>query len=71
ETDLPGEEDRGGEGVMRGPGWTARSAISRPSDHRSGSIRDEYEEEDEGEEERRRVSSDEIEKIRRILSDLD
>ena len=71
ETDLPGEEDREGEGIMQGPGWTARSVIFRPSERRSGSTRDDYEEEDERDEERRRVSSDEIEKIRRILSDLD
>jgi cell division initiation protein len=72
ETDLPGEEDREGEGVLRGPGWTARSAISRPSEQRQVSPDDEYEEDEETpEDQRTRVSSDEIEKIRRILSDLD
>ena len=71
ETDLPGEEDRETDEIMQGPGWTARSVISRPSEQRPGAPREEYEEEEEREDERRRVSSDEIEKIRRILSDLD
>lgn len=64
------EEDE----VTEGPGWTARTVVSRPSeqrrpqDARPGYEQDEDEEDDET---NTRASSEEIEKIRRILSDLD
>ena len=69
ETDMPGEQGTGREEeVLSGPGWTARSVISRPA---GGGMEEEPEEGELDEGSRRRVSSDEIEKIRRILSDLD
>ena len=68
ETDMPGEQGQArDEEVLSGPGWTARSVISRPS----GGMEEEQEDEDSDEGSQRRVTSDEIEKIRRILSDLD
>lgn len=60
------------EEIIQGPGWTARTVISRPSEQ-SGPRSEpasEYEEE-EDDETSTQTSSDEIEKIRRILSDLD
>lgn len=65
-------EQRPHEEVIHGPGWTARTVVSRPSEQaasRSDSP-PEYEDE-EDKETSTRSSSDEIEKIRRILSDLD
>lgn len=58
--------------VMHGPGWTARTVISRPSEQSSSRPQPSPEvDEEEGGQESSRTSSDEIEKIRRILSDLD
>lgn len=63
------------EEVMRGPGWTARTVISRPSEQTTSPADQapEYEEEEEEDDESKTSSSssDEIEKIRRILSGLD
>lgn len=61
------------EEVMEGPGWTARTVVSRPSEQQpSGSRAPGYEEGDEEDDSTStHASSEEIEKIRRILSDLD
>lgn len=73
EESKPAASQRQQEEVMHGPGWTARTVISRPPEQ-TGS-RPEHAPEDPQEEQddetSTRASSDEIEKIRRILSDLD
>lgn len=81
------EEQRGdgshGEDVVRGTGWTTRTVVSQPSEQRTSQQRLDRDEEagadvgeaDVGEADlddaRRQGSSDEIQKIRRILKDLD
>lgn len=64
------------EDVISGQGWTARTVISRPSEQQAPPTDTSEEPESEGdqadnEETTTRASSEEIEKIRRILSDLD
>ena len=69
--------------VMHGPGWTARTVVSRPSERAVSSVEEEgdpldyLDDEADGDDprddsvEEKQASSEEMEKIRRILSDLD
>lgn len=74
-----GSEQRPREEVIHGPGWTARTVVSRPPEQAAQRSQDppDYPDDDPGHEEategepNTRSSTDEIEKIRRILSDLD
>lgn len=60
------------EEVIQGPGWTARTVISQPAEQRASRPEDQPQRgEEQGNATSTRTSSDEIEKIRRILSDLD
>lgn len=77
-SEMEAQEARGTVGqraqdeVISGPGWTARTVVSRPSGQPSAAPEDYTEPEEEEEDETStRASSEEIEKIRRILSDLD
>lgn len=67
--DAADEEEPPQEEIRYGPGWTARTVVSRPSEGRSGTqAREEEQDEDE---QNITATSEEIEKIRRILSDLE
>lgn len=75
--DEPANKDTGEDGVVRGAGWTNRSVISQTSDQTSAdaasnaeSLSEDAETSNDGADDRQ-ASSDEIQKIRRILKDLD
>lgn len=58
--------------VVTGPGWTNRTVVSQPAEHSAPQEEEEGDVDDaDADETGTRASSDEIEKIRRILSDLD